>query len=216
MPEYNALQTARLDNFARRLLGVRNGGVLPLVSPEASVEIALPQAADSEALAGLIPWGGFAQQAAVAGEIPWTQITNGTTEGQPALLVLRIIIGHSAAPGRCIIAQLPTGTGSLGGGQVAGNAMGWRDSRRESSTSFPTASAVTWRVGTNPAIAGGAGTYNIIWGARSLASSPVTSAWITLAPGGSVVAWVDQANVNAEFGVEGYLREAVLPDELTV
>lgn len=205
MPTYNSIQTSRLENYIRRLLGVRNGGIVPTVAPELGVDVTLPQLEDALALAGYVPFGLAHNVAAVAAQFGAASVFNATAA---QLLVLQFT---ASANGNAIIYN-SVGP-SLGLGLLpAANAM-WRDTRR-AAAAFPlNAAGLSVTDGTLAAIPPGA--HNMVAAGRVLANTVVQGPWLVLSPGQGAAVWADLANVAFTWQAEGYVRD-MIPDELVI
>lgn len=205
MPTYNAIQTDRLENFVRRYLAVRNGGILPTVAPELGVEVTLPQLEDAMGLAGYIPWGAGSEIAAVAANFSIVHIANLTAA---QLMVVQVTLATTAA----LTAYWSLGP-APGAALIAAGDAGWRDSRRTQG-SFPlNANGIQIQAGVIAAIPPAA--HNRIAATRLAANTPATSPWVVLSPGQGFAGYLNTVNLAMTFSVTGYLRDMV-PDEDTI
>lgn len=207
MPEYNAIQTSRLESWLKRLLGTRNGGIMPTVAPELGAAVNLPMYQDTDLLADYRAWGTGIVVNAVAGQNALLDVSN-LSAGW--LLLVRPIV----TPGGATFIYEMTGA-SIGGALIPAANAGWRDTRLLAS-SFPlNATGIQVRSGT-AALAGiPPGAQNVVSIGAALAQTPCYFPWVTLAPGGVLSLACNVQNLQVAFAIEGYLR-AVDPDELNV
>lgn len=204
--KFNGIQTDRLEDFARRLLGIRQGGIVPTLSPEAALEIGLPQTLDAFALAGAWPWGSGGFYAAVAGEFAALNATNGS----PNLLVT---LQFAVSMGATSLVTLVRGTKTLdGAGPISildQGGIDYRDTRRTRGN-FPTL-ALGFQFAT--ALTASVTGLNVIGRGASVGSSTLVLPEVVLAPGESVSLIAGTANSSLTWQATGTIR-AANPDEL--
>ena len=204
MPEFNAIQTDRLENLVRRLLSVRNGGIMPTVAPELGVELAVPSLEDVLALGGYWRFGWAQTQNAVAGELAYGGIYNGS---QNQLLGVRLTVSSNAnAAFQLILFDL---LGLAFDTLLPPSQGNWLDTRRDH-LSFPLGTPLQIGDGTVAAIPG---TGWLVAHARVLANTPYTFPLVVLAPGTELIAVNQTANQELLTSGEAWLRDAA-PDEL--
>lgn len=202
MPEYNALQTSRLDKWVRKLLGIRNGGVMPTVAPELGVALNVPMLEDGMLPAGYEPFGIGTFVAAVAAQNAFVSVINGYTD---ALVILRFWASAGGASGWDV--ALGAGIGAPG---IAVNNTSVRDLRRAQSSLPLGATTLNVAAGTQALAVPPVG-HQRVWSApANLASSP----WVVLAPSSGATCYATVVNIALYCSVEGYIRH-VDPDELT-
>lgn len=208
--QYNELQTSRLENFARRLLGIRNGGVVPALSPEVGLELAVPGMADLLGLGGYIRWGFGILSAAVAGQYSGVWVTNRSSN-------LLVGVRWSSTPNVAGNVYLGTIDGTGPAYALANaNDVSWLDTRRPAVSLPMNANGLEVKTGAT-AVAGpgfGAGAY-----AAGLVSSLAASPWewpeIVLKPGTGCGIHFNAVNVALFGSAECWLREATA-EELTI
>lgn len=203
MPDFNSIQTARLENLVRHALGVRNGGVMPSVSPELGVELPIPMLEDMLALAGYWTFGFHTVVNAVAAQNSYLSVFNGTTS---QLLGIKMVVTGSLATRYVLstVESAPPGT------LAAPDTVSWRDTRRLHA-SFPIG-PIEIRAGNaagTPPVPGA----NAVFGARVAAVTRWDAPWVILDPGTGIVVWDVVVNQTLEASGEAWLRDA-LPDEL--
>jgi hypothetical protein len=205
VPTYNAIQTDRLENFVRRFLAVRNGGILPTVAPELGVEVTLPQLEDSMGLAGYIPWGtSFALGAGGAGTFNFVWFSNQT---QTQLLVITPHISLGTL-GNVVLA-VKNDVVAPGGMQLTNG--GWRDTRRNQN-SYPSPFGIllqTGNVGAFPPAG-----YSYVYEVDLLAHTPWVFPTFVLAPQTSAIIVTRTANIGLTGGIVGYIRDLVADEDV--
>lgn len=205
MPEYNAVQTSRLEGWVKRLLGIRNGGIMPTLAPELAAAINLPMYEDIDLLAGYVPWGAASTIGAVAAQNAQVTVQNNFTS---ALVLLRFGVSGSVTSAF----EFCTGPG-LGGPAIGVTSAGFRDTRRPIG-SFPL----------------GASGLNLTANTQVLASPPAAhfrvsqvvvsangwqySPWFVIEPNTALVLSMPTVNAQMVWSIEGFIRQ-VDPDELT-
>lgn len=212
MPRFNGINTDRLESFARKLLGIRQGGIVPTLSPEPNLSLNVPYQPDQDALSGAWPFGMGITQAAVAGQLSWFHIVNLSSLANPVLLLVRPRAAPSANSQVLISVGTPD-TGPLGGVALNPTDMAWRDTRRPA-TSFPAGGAtVLAEIGTGAALPG-----PVVWHTvarlTSLAQTMCEGPWIILAPQTGLLISNSVVNASLHATIEGFYRADVLPDEL--
>lgn len=204
MPTYNSIQTDRLENFIRRFLSVRNGGILPTVTPELGIEVTVPQLEDAMGLAGYIPWGAASWiPAGGAGTFGAVSFFNAT----PAqLMVLEFTAGCGG------VANLTLSAGpALGLGLLAAGRAGWRDMRRAQG-SFPlNVAGVQLQEGTLGAVPPGA--HTLLATVRRATDVSWTMPPVVVPPGQGAAVWLDVANLAMSWSIKGYMRDMVADED---
>lgn len=205
MPIFNGINTDRLERFARRLLGIRQGGIMPSLSPEPAVSVDLPFTPDLLALSGAVPWGAGVVVGAVAAQFGAVRIANNLTN---ALLCYRASCGSGAGVIRTTHAVGNPG-GAIGLAALGPAFMGYQDVRRLS-TAFPLGIGIeTGTVAAVP-VAG----FNVVGITLTAINVLEPGPWIVLPPGASALAYCEVANTSFACSLDGILRD-VLPDELS-
>lgn len=208
--QYNEIQTARAENLARRLLGIRNGGIIPSLSPELGLSFDLPQHEDLEALAGYIRFGFAKQASAVAGEYSYAGI-NAYMLSQ--LVGVRLTVSSATAQGVWLVRfDQNIGFTSL----IAPDQATWLDSRRQQSALSLSTSTVGMGSDSEAAVPPGLGLSG--YGAHSVniaANTPYTFPWVVLAPRTCLAVAAGTVNTTIIVTGECWMRDC-LGDELTV
>jgi hypothetical protein len=201
--KFNGINTDRLESFARRLLGIRQSGIMPTLSPEATVEIALPFTMDQLALSGAWPFGAASAVTANAAEFPMVSLSNNS----PNLIVVAKVLVAQSSTGTVTFARA---SGGVIPGAVAANEMTWRDTRRPIA-SFPSGT-LFFEQGSAVAIPP-AGSFRF-GQRRVLINEQSEGPEFVLSPG-QVVAWFGNvAASQLHWSCEGSVRPALI-DELT-
>lgn len=208
MPDYNSIQTDRFENLVRHLLGIRNGGVMPAVSPELGVDLNLPALEDVLALADYWRFGFGVAQPAVAAEFGYIGVRNLTTS-QLVGVKLRVSAGVAIRP-MSIVSEAGIAYDTL----LAADSVNWLDTRRLHS-SFPLgAGAISIGSGTSPTAPPGLGGLAYDVGRQDApANTSVEFPLIVLAPGHQALVALDTVNIALSVTGDCWLRD-VLPDEL--
>lgn len=203
--KFNGIQTDRLESFGRRLLGIRNGGIVPTLSPEAAIEIGLPPTLDTYALSDAWPFGASGFFSAVAGEFPCVVITNNSPN---LLLCFELNMSGSITQ----VYSYVRGTRTLdGAGPISvldQSAADYRDTRRPRGN-FPTgisSGAITFQAST--CLASTTVGLNRFARKRSINGAEVKMPEIVLAPGEAVSCISDTANATLYYEVIGTVRPA--------
>lgn len=207
---YNEIQTSRLDNFIRRLLSIRNGGITPVMSPEASLSVNVPALEDQNSLAGYIPFGFGVSRGPTAAQYAYCYISNLTPS---SLFVVQLTASVEAIQ---LVYALSSDM-SQAGVLLPADQGGWLDTRR-SQLSLPlNANGIQVIVGSTANVPPGLGLNSRGVGLVVLsANQPYTwpFRWV-LKPGTSC--GIACASVNTSLTVSGavHMREYVA-DELVV
>lgn len=198
MPEYNAIQSSRLERWARRLLGVRNGGIMPTIAPELAAAINLPLYLDTDHLAGYDPWSSAGLVSAVAGQFGGVEVVNAFVD---ALVVLSIEGSTAAGASTLVWFSGPTYLAN----PVAASTVAWRDSRLPQA-SFPLGPAgLSIRSGQSATAPPPAPNFQLARKdvpARETAIGPT----VVLAPGGNIVMALLTANQDVSYSILGWTR----------
>lgn len=204
MTTFNGINTTRLESFARRLLGIRQGGIMPSLSPEASVEIPLPYTMDQLALSESWPFGAASSIAGVAAQFAAATLSNLSTN---LIVTVKFYVGAQSTAG--LLTLFRSGPGVVAGAMPPGR-VSWSDSRRPRD-SFP-AGSLFFEEGTL-AVTPPAGAFFL---GRQLhpANEMVELPEVVLAPGEAVGFYHSVANTTVYWQAVGTVR-AVLRDELT-
>lgn len=208
MPDYNAVQIDRVENLTRRLLGVRNGGILPTVAPELSVDLGVPALEDVLPLAGYIRFGVCAEVGAVAAQIAWCCVAN---------LTSRQLFGVSLQAGATAATQFWL-LGSLvqAGGLLAADRANWLDFRRTRVSLPLNSTGIQVTTGNTVNAPPGLGVaLNAMAELYCPANTSIKFPTVILPPGTACT--VAQNTVNAGMIVSGecWLRD-IIPDELVI
>lgn len=209
MPDYNSIQTDRIENLTRRLLGVRNGGIVPAVSPELAVDLSVPQLEDVLPLAGYIRFGAGGLQGAVAAQYSYAAVSNLTPGSLLGVRLTGTLIVNGAI-------WFATSDATVAGALISPNNVAWLDKRRLAA-SFPlnangvqiASSTSATAPPTTPGVSRGAGYIT------GLARVPITFPWCVLPPQTACLLITDSVNVDLYFSVEAWMR-TYQPDELVI
>lgn len=207
MPNYNQVQTSRLENWAKRLLGVRNGGIVPTVAPELGLELSVPQLEDTLPLAGYVRFGWHQVQAAVAAQYAFGGINNRTAS---QLIGVQLSLTASVAS-RYVLVVYDAGVAF--GALLGANSGNWHDTRRLHA-SFPL-NANGFEIGTGTSVGAPPGAGNFAWGSRNVVGQTLYFPWVVLAPGSGCVVYDVVVNQTLEVSGNAWVRD-ILPDELTI
>lgn len=208
MPRFNGINTDALEIFARKLLGIRQGGIMPSLSPEPQLGISFPSIADQYALAGYVPWAATGNIApAGANTYPAVSLLNGLSDA------LMVVYGSMTTDGLgvCYLSRGP----SLALAPIAPTSAAWLDTRR-SLASFPLGAA-GFSIGSGTIAVFPPGGHTTIMGVRHTNSGgPLyLPAPVVLSPGEGMAVYNGDDNSNATWTLWGFLKN-ILPDELTV
>lgn len=208
--KYNGIQTDRLEDFARRLLGIRNGGVVPTLSPECAIEVGLPQTLDLLALSGAWPYCASGAYAAVAGEFPCVVITNSSTN---FLMTVELRVATAATS----TWRLVRGTRTLDGAGpitvLTTAEVDYLDTRRTRGN-FPTGIAAgQTSFQSSTILAATSVGLNRIGQRKAVGAGEAIMPEVVLAPGESISCFSDVANQGMLYEAVGTIRIATT-DEL--
>lgn len=125
--DYNAITLDRFDRAVKKLLAIKNGGILGTLSPELQAGVDLTPA-DNELMAslGYIPFARGYYVAAVAGQYSKVEVVNLTTAASPWLVV---VTAMTATAGGASASWLGIQSGAGGRALTVGSLVN-RDTRQ--------------------------------------------------------------------------------------